>query len=141
MAMQSRLSHQVLKEVSRSFYLSLRFLPRGFRTPTSVGYLLARASDTVADAGEMVLSERKRWLDGFGKRLRGEGELVEMDFVGLSRSEVALMERLEECLATFDALPEAQRASVEKVVRIITEGQKWDLERFEGEGNCEFGIG
>ena len=44
------------------------------------------------------------------------------------------MERLEECLATFDALPEAQRASVEKVVGIITEGQKWDLERFEGEG-------
>lgn len=131
--MQSRLSHQVLKEVSRSFYLSLRFLPRGFRAPTSVGYLLARASDTVADAGALELSERKRWLDGFGKRMRGEGELVTVDFEGLSRGEAVLMERLEECLASFDALPEEQRASVAKVVGIITEGQKWDLERFEGE--------
>nr|MBR9810877.1 squalene/phytoene synthase family protein [bacterium] len=49
--MNGDLSRKVLKDVSRSFYLSLRFLPKGFRAPTSIGYLLARASDTIADVG------------------------------------------------------------------------------------------
>ena len=55
----------VLKEVSRSFYLSLRFLPGGFRAPVSLGYLLARASDTIADAGEWSVGERRELLNRF----------------------------------------------------------------------------
>ena len=39
----------VLKSVSRSFYLSIRILPRGMREPVAVAYLLARAADTIAD--------------------------------------------------------------------------------------------
>ena len=40
----------LLKSVSRSFYLSMRFLPLAMREPISLGYLLARFSDTIADA-------------------------------------------------------------------------------------------
>ena len=40
----------LLSAVSRSFYLSMRFLPRETRPGVAVGYLLARATDTVADA-------------------------------------------------------------------------------------------
>ena len=39
----------LLKRVSRSFYLSLSILPEEVRTQVSLAYLLARASDTVAD--------------------------------------------------------------------------------------------
>lgn len=35
--------HQLLSAVSRSFYLSMRFLPREMRPGVAVGYLLARA--------------------------------------------------------------------------------------------------
>ena len=38
-----------LKDVSRSFYLTLRVLPARIRTPIGLAYLLARTSDTVAD--------------------------------------------------------------------------------------------
>ena len=43
---------QLLSAVSRSFYLSMRFLPREMRPGVAVGYLLARATDTVADTVE-----------------------------------------------------------------------------------------
>src|SRR3954447_22498343 len=39
----------LLRSVSRSFYLSLRFLPKPLRDPLSLAYLLARATDTIAD--------------------------------------------------------------------------------------------
>lgn len=39
----------LLSAVSRSFYLSMRFLPREMRPGVAVGYLLARATDTVAE--------------------------------------------------------------------------------------------
>src|SRR3989442_15264375 len=39
----------LLRQVSRSFYLSLAVLPRPLREPIGLAYLLARAADTVAD--------------------------------------------------------------------------------------------
>ncbi|MBP6602801.1 MAG: squalene/phytoene synthase family protein, partial [Verrucomicrobiales bacterium] len=48
--MDSGTHRELLKSVSRSFYLSMRFLPAGMRDPISLGYLLARFSDTIADA-------------------------------------------------------------------------------------------
>ena len=39
----------ILKSVSRSFYLTIKFLPRPLREPVSLAYLLARATDTMAD--------------------------------------------------------------------------------------------
>lgn len=133
-AMQSGLSTKVLKDVSRSFYLSLRFLPKGFRAPTSVGYLLARASDTIADAGEIGVEQRRELLGKFVEFVN-EGRDFEMPEVGgLSEGEQVLMLRLDECVEALGELPEWQQESVRKVIGIITEGQAWDLDRFEGKG-------
>ena len=46
---QSELIGPLLRDVSRSFYLTLRVLPNAVRPQISVAYLLARASDTIAD--------------------------------------------------------------------------------------------
>ncbi|WP_052310651.1 squalene/phytoene synthase family protein [Granulicella mallensis] len=40
----------LLKSVSRSFYITLRVLPVGMRDQIGLAYLLARATDTIADA-------------------------------------------------------------------------------------------
>src|SRR6266481_4831489 len=57
----------ILAPVSRSFYLSIRLLPKKLRHPVSLGYLLARASDTIADTTERALIEALQpcldWLD------------------------------------------------------------------------------
>ena len=40
----------LLASVSRSFYLTIRILPAKLRGPIGLAYLLARASDTIADS-------------------------------------------------------------------------------------------
>ncbi len=124
----------VLKEVSRSFYLSLRFLPKAFRAPVSLGYLLARASDTIADAGDWTVEERRELLAAFVDWINGGERFALPEAPGLSDGERVLLSRLDECVAGLQELPEWQQESVRKVVGIITEGQRWDLDRFESEG-------
>ena len=56
----------LLKETSRSFYLTLRVLPKAIRPQIGLAYLLARTTDTIADT-ELVPIEQR--LDAL-KRLR-----------------------------------------------------------------------
>lgn len=132
--MNGDLSRKVLKDVSRSFYLSLRFLPKGFRAPTSVGYLLARASDTIADAGQLGVEMRRDLLSRFVEFITQGGKFEMPKVDGLPEGEEVLMSRLGDCVAALEQLPDWQQVSVRKVVGIITKGQCWDLERFAGEG-------
>ena len=48
----------ILRAVSRSFYLSIRFLPTRLREPVTLGYLLARSTDTVADTATVPVKTR-----------------------------------------------------------------------------------
>src|ERR1700728_3271031 len=52
----------LLKGVSRTFYLSVRFLPTRIRLAIALGYLLARASDTIADTNQLPAAERIKLL-------------------------------------------------------------------------------
>src|SRR6478752_2877900 len=55
----------LLAAVSRSFYLSLRVLPKPVRMPLSLSYLLARAADTIADVPVRPAQERLALLADF----------------------------------------------------------------------------
>ena len=60
-----------MADVSRSFAWSLRLLPAAMRGPTSLAYLLARASDTLADMPGADARHRLGWLDGFAAEVAG----------------------------------------------------------------------
>ena len=141
----AELSTDILKAVSRSFYLTLRLLPSEFRAPLSLGYLLARLSDTIADAGALELAHRKKLLSAFCSVMKGSGvnqeaaELCsrlpgEMDGAGLVQGEMELVRRAGDCIGWLEAMEGRRAAAIRRVVAIITEGQSWDLERFNGEG-------
>ena len=53
----------LLREVSRSFHLSMRVLPGPMRDPVSLGYLLARTSDTLADTAAVPVDARRQCLE------------------------------------------------------------------------------
>jgi farnesyl-diphosphate farnesyltransferase len=144
------LGKAVLRDVSRSFYLSLRTLPSGFREPASLGYLLARLSDTIADAGAIGRPERVALLDRFGEVIReGVGSadrngLCEAlgGLAGLddwSEGERALLARAADVLAWFDLQEEGEQHLLQEVVGIIVSGQRWDLERFAGDSLVRLG--
>jgi farnesyl-diphosphate farnesyltransferase len=63
--MRAELETEVLKGVSRSFYLSLRLLPLPMRRAAGIAYLLARTSDTIADSVSGSVGER---IDAFLNR-------------------------------------------------------------------------
>ncbi|RPJ34253.1 MAG: hypothetical protein EHM17_07255 [Verrucomicrobiaceae bacterium] len=127
-------SNHLLKGVSRSFYLSLRFLPGPMRGAASLGYLLARTSDTLADSAAAPAEARLLCLDWFHRALTGDE--VPPRWPGQVRNAVsdpwerALLEKSDDLFAWLERLPAAEAQLVREVVAIIISGQKLDLERF-----------
>jgi farnesyl-diphosphate farnesyltransferase len=128
----------LLRQVSRSFYLSLKILPAGVREPIGLAYLLARTADTVADTRVVPRGERLRHLDTLRAAYRG----APADVAALVRAcaahqsdgaERRLLERVDEALARLRGLPEGDRSAVRAVVETLTSGMVFDLTRFPGE--------
>ena len=72
-----RFLQDVLKRVSRSFYLSLRVLPKKMRKPVGLAYLLARVADTIADHHRPT-QQRQEKLDDlrfFQSQVKGPHDL------------------------------------------------------------------
>jgi farnesyl-diphosphate farnesyltransferase len=128
---------KVLKGVSRSFVLTIRALPRPLRRPVGLAYLLARASDTIADTASAPVETRAGCLRAFVGRLDGGsneffGQLNEIK--PENRAEQYLLANLERVIAAVEALPEADRTEIVALLQKITRGQELDLLRFPDAG-------
>lgn len=128
----------LLKQVSRSFYLSLAILPRPLREPLGLAYLLARAADTVADTRLCARQERLAHLDTLRRAYAGGpadlGVVVRACAPHQPLAvERVLLERAGEAVARLRALPLADRDQVRAVLATLTSGMVFDLTRFPGE--------
>lgn len=129
----------VLKQVSRSFYLTLQILPRGVRRPVGLAYLLARAADTIADTALIERADRLKRLELFREALRnGKRERLSLLNESLSAAsrnaaERELVARLDEAFALLQALAPEDQSRVQSVVLTLTEGMAMDLATFPGE--------
>ena len=136
--------HDLLKQVSRSFYLTLRILPRSIRSQLSLAYLLARAADTVADTQLVNLPLRRDALlqirrsimeacEARDSRLPDFGEFAEahrtIEGQG-TPAEKALLEKLGELLTFLRGFSPEDRKRIRTVLDVITQGQDMDLVRF-----------
>jgi farnesyl-diphosphate farnesyltransferase len=132
------LDADLLRSVSRSFYLSIRFLPAQLREPIALAYLLARTTDTVADTAQISGSVRMETLKLLSNGIQGTAsrdviaELV-ASFVLLQKnaSERRLLESLPDCIACLEGMEHADRNDIRGVLEKITRGQMLDLERFD----------
>jgi farnesyl-diphosphate farnesyltransferase len=133
-AMDEDAHHLLLKGVSRSFYLSLRLLPAPMRGAASLAYLLARTSDTLADAGSLPFELRMSSLDRFSRAIGGEEPAPEwpasLVHALTDLRERALLNASASCFDWLARLPEAEAKLVRVVISIIISGQQLDLERF-----------
>ena len=126
----------LLKQVSRSFYLTLRVLPAKIRSPIGLAYLLARTTDTIADTDLVALEQRLEALRQLCERIQGRSD-TPLDFGALarrqdSRAEGVLLEKCEASLALLHRLPPTDGKLVREVLDTITSGQELDLRRFAG---------
>jgi len=125
---------RVLERTSRSFYLTLRLLPRAVRGDASLGYLLARATDTIADTSSHALPQRAGMLRAAASSL-GREAIPGYDPAVWSAAQRDPAER--ELLAALPALwrrasqlPGRARDRLIRVMSHILDGQIFDLERF-----------
>src|SRR5215468_6936293 len=129
-----RLQTVILRSVSRSFYLSMRFLPPQLREPIALAYLLARTTDSVADTTRIPMTVRiealKMLSDGIQGKATREILINEVaSFVPLQENlaERTLLDSLPNCLEWLEQTGGADRDDIRAVLGKITQGQMLDL--------------
>jgi farnesyl-diphosphate farnesyltransferase len=126
----------LLKRVSRSFYLSIRFLPSRIRSAIAIGYLLARASDTIADTNRFEPRYRLETLDAVLAALQGSTiDLAQRVSLCVDAqpqgAEKELLKQLMSLVAYARSLVPSHLLLVQEVLSKIVRGQKLDILRFE----------
>jgi farnesyl-diphosphate farnesyltransferase len=128
--------NELLKQTSRSFYLTLRVLPAAVHPQVGLAYLLARTTDTIADTDLVPLEQRLDALQKLRERILGQNS-APLDFGTLTRAallgppaEQRLLEKVEDSLAQLQTLSAADLKLVRNVLTTIIGGQELDLHRF-----------
>jgi farnesyl-diphosphate farnesyltransferase len=126
----------LLKSVSRSFYLSIRFLPAAVRKPVSLAYLLARTSDTIADTESVAVPMRLRRLDEFEALVRGQPmpsaiTAIQRDIQPPHAGERNLIAALPKVLQAFASLDMWDWKETCELLANIIRGQRTDLQTFQ----------
>ena len=133
----------LLASVSRSFSLTIHLLPDPLREPITLGYLLARALDTVADTPGVVPGARLEHLRALLDMVKygPDSEILptlKRDLVAKQThdGERDLLKQLDRALAWLEKQPTEDRWELRRTLARIGRGQELDLLRF-GEGTRE----
>jgi len=118
----------LVRAVSRSFYLTIRVLPRAVRDTVALGYLLARASDSIADTSRASVERRAQALRDLQRGDAAAHVLEEMVACQAIPAEAGLIGRLPDLIARLEA--SRHREQLEWVWGRILSGQLFDLVRF-----------
>ncbi len=132
---------RLLKQTSRSFYLSIRVLPAAIRPQMVLAYLLARSTDTVADTRGLPVQRREEALREMRSAIlcaaggRSDSPPEPADFV-LSEhpAEGILVRSFTRLVEMLRALPVGDRHLIGEVLKTITSGQELDVTRFGDAG-------
>jgi len=126
--------NDLLRETSRSFYLTLRVLPAAVRPQIGLAYLLARTTDTIADTEIVPLPRRIDALERLRSRIAGK-DSAPLDFGEFANHQGSPPERLllnkaGDSLALLETLSPDDLKLVRSVLATIISGQQLDLRRF-----------
>ena len=134
------ITRDLLRSVSRTFYLSVRILPAALRETMGVAYLLARTSDTIADSEGAPVAMRLRRLDEFGKMVQSGATPqfignIQRDIQPAHRGERALIAALPRVLERFGTFKPWQWKETIDLLSNIIRGQSNDLRAFPDAGH------
>ena len=128
----------VLKRVSRSFYLTLAILPQPVRSQIGLAYLFARAADTIADTGELADGVRLQCLQEFQSQMTLDNpewrkiHKIQAQVITKQSNpdERRLLEKLEQCFRIYYGFNHFDRSHIAHVVSVLIGGMKFDLQQF-----------
>lgn len=135
------LLQDILKKVSRSFYLTLAILPSAVSRQVGLAYLFARAADTIADTGQIERSDRLMRLQQFKSQFLHEQ--LNWNEIGTVQTmmaplqshlgERALLENLEPCFHMFQELQPDDQQAIRNLLPMLIGGMEMDLTVFPGD--------
>lgn len=135
------LLHGILKQVSRSFYLTLNVLPANVRDQMGLSYLFARAVDTIADTDLIDRAQRLEYLNQF--RAQFKGHEIQWDAIQAiqaallphqnNSAEYVLLQRLGDCLKLYEQYSPDDQERIRWLMEVLPNGMEMDLTRFPGE--------
>ena len=143
MAAAPFVAQDLLRKVSRSFYLTIAILPGSIQKQIRLAYLLARASDTIADTRLIRAERRHEVLLKLRDRIRAacEGRAsAPLEFGDLAQAreaisgegtpaERALLGSIDKLLTALRDFDVEDRSRIRKLLDTITRGQETDLVR------------
>ncbi|HEX7653989.1 MAG TPA: squalene/phytoene synthase family protein [Verrucomicrobiae bacterium] len=119
----------LLRDTSRSFYLTLRILPAAIRPQIGLAYLLARTTDTIADTEVLPVAERLAALQTLRARILGQGTeplaWANLSARQSSPAEQRLLQKVEAALAVLKTFTARDLQDIRHVLVTITSGQDW----------------
>jgi farnesyl-diphosphate farnesyltransferase len=137
------LLHGILKQVSRSFYLTLNVLPAGVRDQMGLSYLFARAADTIADTDLIDREQRLKYLNQFRAQFSTAGidwkvlQEIQTALIPHQKdsAEAILLQRLEDCLKLYARFSTGDQERIQWLMGVLPDGMEMDLIRFPGESS------
>lgn len=124
----------LLESTSRSFYPTLKYLPKKVRGQIGLLYLLARVADTIADSKHGDTDELLRLLRNYNDVAQGKSDKLP-DFSSLAEiqdnpHEAELLRNVGDVVEGLEVYPKEDRERMLECLDIIVSGQILDLERF-----------
>ena len=124
----------LLKATSRSFYPTLKYLPKKVRGQIGLLYLLARVADTIADSKSGETDELLRLLHDYNEVAQGKSSDLP-DFSKLAgiqdnQHEAELLRNVQDVVDGLMVYSEEDRGRMLECLDTIVAGQILDLERF-----------
>lgn len=129
----------LLKQTSRSLYLSARALPQPVRDAFGTAYLLCRYADSIADTALLPPERRLYWITRYPDMIahpnQAQPDQLVREISGSSSNpyEEKLLENFPLCLDAFQRLNAAQQAATLEVAQRVCEGMQIDLTTFPAE--------
>lgn len=133
----------LLKQNSRSLYLSAKILPADIRKTFYCGYLFCRVADTLADTTLISSDKRIKLIKNYHEMLEKQEKPLLSSFKEAANeaeediypSEKVLLDNIDICIKEFNALPRQHRKLVLDVVHYVCLGMEWDLSYFPEENS------
>ncbi|MFA6434549.1 MAG: squalene/phytoene synthase family protein [Elusimicrobiales bacterium] len=128
----------ILKDVSRTLYLSIKILPEPLKTSMAMGYLVARTMDTVTDCPALDAASKRgmlalfRGLENRNNAWELGGRIKQAAGSISSQKEKELLFKFEKIAALYAAFSEAELAPLKALVDGVAKGMEMDLDVFQG---------
>ena len=125
---------KLLETTSRSFYPTLKYLPKKIRGQIGLLYLLARVADTIADSkvGETdaLIDALRNYNDVAQGRAQNLPDLSELAKIQPNPDEGELLRNVEKVIDALSVYDKGDQERILKCLDVIVGGQVLDLQRF-----------